>query len=143
MAIGSDSHVCRSWHEELRWLEYGQRLQLQQRNVCAAPSLGVQSTAQRLFDAALAAGERAAGLSKHGLTVGARADMVVLDAQCPALLGVTVDYTLDAVVFAADSSAVDAVYVAGKQVVRGGKHIAKDALAQAYAATMRVIWAAA
>ncbi len=50
LTVGSDSHVTRSWVEELRWLEYGQRLGLQQRNVAARP--GRQpSTAARLFDA--------------------------------------------------------------------------------------------
>ena len=140
MAIGSDSHVCRNWREELRWLEYGQRLHLQQRNVCTAPELGMQSTAQRLFEAALAGGGRAAGLSKQGLTVGARADMVVLNAQCPGLLGVPADYGLDALVFAVDGDAIDAVYVAGKQVVRHGKHVAKEAIAQRYVATMQALW---
>jgi formimidoylglutamate deiminase len=142
MAIGSDSHVCRNWREELRWLEYGQRLHLQQRNVCAALGLGAQSTAQRLFDAALAGGGRAAGLGKQGITVGARADMLVLDAQCPGLLGVPMDYSLDAMVFAADGNAIDAVYVAGKQVVQHGKHVAKEAISQNYVATMHALWAA-
>jgi formimidoylglutamate deiminase len=142
MAIGSDSHVCRTWREELRWLDYGQRLHLQQRNVCAAPALGMPSTAQRLFDAALAGGGRAAGLAKQGLVVGARADMVVLNPQCPGLLGVPMDYALDAMVFAADGDAIDAVYVAGKRVVRQGKHVAKDAIAQRYVEAMHMPWAA-
>jgi formimidoylglutamate deiminase len=142
MAIGSDSHVCRTWREELRWLEYGQRLHLQQRNVCAAPALGVPSTAQRLFDAALAGGGRAAGLGKQGLVVGARADLVVLNPRCPGLLGVPMDYALDAMVFAADGDAIDAVYVAGKQMVRHGKHVAKDAIAQRYVQAMQDLWIA-
>ncbi len=141
MAIGSDSHVCRQWREELRWLEYGQRLHLQQRNVCAASAQGAQSTAQRLFDAALAGGGRAAGLGPQGLAVGARADMVVLNSQCPGLLGVPADYGLDALVFAAQGDAIDAVYVAGKQVICQGKHVAKEAIAQRYLATMQTLWA--
>jgi formimidoylglutamate deiminase len=141
MAIGSDSHVCRHWREELRWLEYGQRLHLQQRNVCAAPALGVQSTAQRLFDAALAGGGTAAGLGPQGLVVGARADMVVLDAQCTGLLGVPAEYCLDALVFAVDGGGIDAVYVAGKQVVSKGKHVGKEAIAQRYVAAMAALWA--
>jgi formimidoylglutamate deiminase len=141
MAIGSDSHVCRTWREELRWLDYGQRLHLKQRNVCAAPALGMQSTAQRLFDAALHGGGCAAGLGKQGLVVGARADMVVLNPRCPGLLGVPMDYSLDALVFAADGDAIDAVYVAGKPVVRQGKHVAKDAIAQRYAQAMQALWA--
>ena len=45
LALGSDSQVCRSWREELRWLEYGQRLSLRQRNVAARPELGIDATA--------------------------------------------------------------------------------------------------
>ncbi len=142
MAIGSDSHVSRTWREELRWLDYGQRLHLQQRNVCAAPAQGVQSTAQRLFDAALAGGGRAAGLGQQGLVVGARADMVVLNPQCPGLLGVPMAYALDALVFAADGDAIEAVYVAGQQVVRHGKHVAKDAIAQRFVQAMQALWVA-
>jgi formimidoylglutamate deiminase len=143
MAIGSDSHVSRTWREELRWLEYGQRLHAQQRNVCAAPASGQSATAQRLFDAALAGGARAAGFARQGLVVGARADMLVLDSQCAGLLGVPPDYTLDALVFACDSAAIDAVYVAGKQVVKGGRHVAKEAIAARYVEAMRVLWQSA
>eukprot|EP01031_Cornospumella_fuschlensis_P003755 gene3755-4692_t len=50
LALGSDSHVSRQWAEELRWLEYGQRLHLQQRNVAAAPAQQ-PATAARLFNA--------------------------------------------------------------------------------------------
>jgi formimidoylglutamate deiminase len=140
MAIGSDSHVCRNWREELRWLEYGQRLHLQQRNVCAAPGQGMQSTARRLFDSALEGGGRAAGLGKQGIAIGARADMVVLDQQCSGMLGVPPEYILDALVFAVDTAAIDAVYVAGKQVVLGGKHVAKREIAMRYEGAMQELY---
>uniref|UniRef100_UPI00097CADD1 formimidoylglutamate deiminase n=1 Tax=Pelomonas sp. KK5 TaxID=1855730 RepID=UPI00097CADD1 len=52
VSIGSDSHVTRAWGEELRWLEYGQRLALQRRNVSADPARQQTSTAARLFEAA-------------------------------------------------------------------------------------------
>ncbi len=140
LAVGSDSHVCRTWREELRWLEYGQRLRLQERNVCAAPAQGQASTAHRLFEAVLHGGGRAAGLSQTGLCVGARADMVVLDGQCPGLLGVPAPYTLDALVFAADTAAIDAVYVAGQQVVKQGVHMSRSVIAQPYVQTMQALW---
>jgi cytosine/adenosine deaminase-related metal-dependent hydrolase len=63
----------------------------------------------------------------------------VLDAQCPALLGIAPDYSLDAVVFAADTAAIDAVYVAGQQVVRGGRHVARQAIAQRYVDVMQAL----
>ncbi|MDI9333009.1 MAG: formimidoylglutamate deiminase [Cytophagales bacterium] len=112
LAIGSDSHVSRDWREELRWLEYGQRLQLRQRNVLA--SQANTSVAARLFNAAVQGGGRAAGFNAWGLKVGARADAVVLDASASGLQGVAIDYVLDAYVFGCDKSAVTTVVVAGQ-----------------------------
>ena len=47
LSIGSDSQVIRNWPEELRWLEYGQRLHLRQRNVAAAPPQALSSRTKR------------------------------------------------------------------------------------------------
>ena len=66
MAIGSDSHVTRAWPEELRWLEYGQRLLHRQRNVSAAPAEGEPATAARLFERALARRRHGRGLQVAG-----------------------------------------------------------------------------
>jgi formimidoylglutamate deiminase len=139
--IGSDSHVSRNWREELRWLEYGQRLHLQARNVCAAPSLGQPSTAQRLFQAVHAGGASAAGRAATGFIVGARADFVVLDSAAPALLGVPLANTLDALVFASDHSAIAQIYVAGRCVVERGAHTQQAQIAHNYSQTMKSLWA--
>jgi formimidoylglutamate deiminase len=96
LAIGSDSHVSRDWREELRWLEYGQRLALRKRNVCA-----------NLFDSAIKGGGSAAGFDKWGLMVGARADALVLDLS-PS------DKNLDPYIFSCDRSAITEVFVAGQ-----------------------------
>ena len=139
MAVGSDSHVSRQWAEELRWLEYGQRLRLQQRNVAAAP--GQQpATAARLFDAALHAGGPAAGQARWGLTRGARADALVLDVQTPGLLGVPASHQLDALVFATNSAALSQVWVAGRKLVHAGRHVEQDRIAQAFEVTMQALW---
>ncbi len=113
LALGSDSQVTRSWPEELRWLEYGQRLVLRQRNVAALP--GVQpATAARLFDRVLAGGAAAAGFSRWGLVAGARADLLVLDPHDDALAGLPAGHLLDGVVFAAPARPFSAVMVAGR-----------------------------
>lgn len=140
IAIGSDSHVCRSWREELRLLEYGQRLRLQQRNILAAPEHGLHSTAHRLFNTALSSGGLAAGHMSTGLIVGARADMVVLDTKSKGLLGIPDSHLLDALIFASDTAAIDSVYVAGQQVVRRGKHISSEAIAENFVRTMHELW---
>src|SRR6185295_5679945 len=92
--IGSDSHVTRDWCEELRLLEYTQRLVLRQRNV-AAGAVGQESSGCALFDQALAGGSGAAGLRLGGLAVGERADFCMPDLQAPALLGVPLPQLLD------------------------------------------------
>ncbi|OWQ93538.1 formimidoylglutamate deiminase [Roseateles aquatilis] len=114
MTVGSDSQVTRGWVEELRWLEYGQRLGQQRRNVAAAP--GRQpSTAARLFDACVAGSARAAGLPSWGLTVGARADFLVLDDAASGLAGLPPAALLDGLIFASQGPTWREVYVAGQR----------------------------
>ena len=115
LSLGSDSHVTRAWPEELRWLDYGQRLALQQRNVAAAP--GQQpATAARLFEAMRQGGGAAAGFSHWGLQLGARADLLVLNTDDPALCGMPSSHLLDATVFASPANPFSAVMVAGQWV---------------------------
>ena len=140
MAIGSDSQVCRQWNEELRWLEYGQRLQLQQRNVAANPAGGQAATAARLFEAALAAGGSAAGQKAWGLRVGARADLLVLDTLAPGLLGLPLSHALDATVFACDKAPVRDVYVAGRCVIAQGRHAQQNSIAAQFVEAMDALW---
>ena len=142
MAIGSDSHVSRHWAEELRWLEYGQRLGLQRRNVAASPATE-PATAARLFETALSAGGQAAGQRKWGIQTGARADMLVLDTGTPGLLGVPPSHTLDALVFATNTSAIRDVYVAGNHVVRNGQHTCVASIADKFQGVMQTLWAGA
>ena len=139
IGVGSDSQVTRSWVEELRWLEYGQRLALRQRNVCAAP--GEQpATAARLFDAALAASAAPAGLPTWGLVPGARADFLVLDDGDASLRGVPPSHRLDALVFSSPGDAIRDVFVAGEAVVVERRHVAQDAIASRFADAMAGLW---
>lgn len=112
-SIGSDSHVTRSWMEELRLLEYSQRFAHRQRNV-AARAAGSESTAAVLFGAALAGGGDAAGVPLAGFGKGQRADLCVLDAASPALAGVPPGHLLDAVVFSSPDARVTRTIVAGR-----------------------------
>jgi formimidoylglutamate deiminase len=116
LSIGSDSQVCRSAAEELRWLEYAQRLVHRRRNVAAEAGLHGGSSAARLFERCGAGGAAAAGWSNWGLVRGARADLLLLDADAPGLAGVDSEHRLDAWVFATDAPAVAATWVAGRRV---------------------------
>ena len=140
LTIGSDSNVCRDALEELRMAEYGQRLALRQRNVCAAP--GTQpATAARLVQRAIEGGAAAAGFARWGLVEGARADLLVADARCDALLGIPAQHTLDALVFAGAAKPWRDVMVAGRWVLRGHLPIgSSQATADRFKGTMQQLW---
>ena len=142
IAIGSDSQVTRSWVEELRWLEYGQRLALRQRNVCADP-VAQPATAARLLDAALAASAAPAGFARWGLIEGARADFLVLDGTDTCLLGVPAANRLDALVFTSPGDAIRDVYVAAQPVIADRRHAAQQAIAARFASAMAELWSGA
>jgi formimidoylglutamate deiminase len=138
--IGSDSHISISPVEELRWLEYGQRLTAKRRNLLsgdsAAPSVGT-----RLVRTALAGGARALGRPIGQLAPGCRADLVVLDADCPALAGRPEAVLLDALVFAGNDNPVRDVMVGGRWVVREGHHDEEPAILAGYRAALAALTA--
>jgi formimidoylglutamate deiminase len=114
LAIGTDSHMGRDWREELRWLDYAQRLLRRQRNV-AATTLQ-PATAARLFDAALGAGGTAAGCKRWGLVPGARADLLLPDPADPVSAGLPPERLLDALVFSGPARPFARTLVAGRWV---------------------------
>ncbi len=117
----SDSHVTVNAAEELRLLEYSQRLRTGRRNVAATAGEAHVATAMTL--AAAAGGAAAAGRPVAGLAPGQRADFVVLDGAHPLIAGLRAPDALDAHVFASHrASAIDAVVVGGREVVRRGRH---------------------
>jgi len=139
LTIGSDSHVGRDWREELRWLEYGQRLTRRQRNVAAAPEAGVAASAEHLFARALAGGATASGQASWGLVPGARADALMVDRSEDALLGLPPSHTLDALLFSSPGKSWRNVLVAGRSLIRDGVHPKAAAVAQRFAATMHAL----
>jgi formiminoglutamate deiminase len=134
-AIGTDSNVRISVNEELRTLEYSQRLRDQKRNRLGA---GRPSTGRSIFEAARMGGAQALGLGKAGLAVGQSADIVVLDATHPTMVGRDGDALLDAWIFAAGNVVCD-VFVRGAHVVADGRHVKRDEVCGRYAATMRLL----
>ncbi|HSR71635.1 MAG TPA: formimidoylglutamate deiminase [Kiloniellales bacterium] len=133
--IGSDSHVSVSPIEELRWLEYGQRLTQRRRNLLAVGSDG-PSIGASLYRRALAGGAQALGRPLGRIAPGCRADLVVLDDTTPALYGKEDDRLLDALVFAGNRNPVRDVMVAGAWLVRDGHHHAQR---EAFAAYRRAL----
>lgn len=131
--IGSDSNVLIDMTEELRLLEYGQRLSRRARNVLAADE--VRSTGQTIYEASLAGGAQALG-AMPGIVVGHPADMISLDADHPSLVSRDGQAIIDSFVFAAGKSAIDTVWRRGKPVVQGGRHVAREAVSRRYRDTL-------
>lgn len=130
IAIGSDSHVSINPYEELRWLEYGQRLLTQCRNVAA---IRRQHTGRNLFELALEGGALASAKSSGGLRTGGVADLVVVDDDSSMLAGHTTRSFIDALVFSGFSLPLDRVMVNGTWHVKNGAHQRAAEHATAYA----------
>jgi formimidoylglutamate deiminase len=119
--IGSDSHVMVSPADELMWLEYGQRLQLQRRNI--ATRAHQPDTATTLWLDALDGGARACGRAVAGLRPGQRADWLVLNASHPLLDGLTAPQMLASHLFASSRHcAIQSVWTKGECCVENGAH---------------------
>ena len=136
LALGSDSQVIRTWPEELRWLEYGQRLHLRRRNV-AATWPAAPATASHLLSRLLPGGAQGAGLRAWGLIPGARADLLLLNSQDDALLGLPDGHELDGLIFAAPARPFARVMVAGRWVSTG-----QEGPARRFEASLRSLWTA-
>jgi formimidoylglutamate deiminase len=128
--IGSDSNVLIAVADELRQLEYSQRLKRQQRNLMNRGE--GSSTGRSLYETALEGGALALGGQPPGLASGAAADIVSLNPEHPALLERHGDQLLDAWIFAAASCPVDCVWVGGRKWVRGGRHLRREAILDEY-----------
>jgi formiminoglutamate deiminase len=132
--VGSDSNVLIDGTEELRLLEYGQRLQHRGRNIVASSEM--RSTGETLWRQAVQGGAQALGVKeggvKAGLSIGLPFDAVALDLDHPSLAARGSDRLLDGLLFAAGRSGVDCVWRFGAQVVSGGRHRARDMVVRRY-----------
>lgn len=134
IGIGSDSNIRISLSEELRTLDYSQRLRDKSRAALATPD---QSTGRRLYEAVAKGGAQAAGRDAGRIEVGALADLTALDGSAVDLIGRTGDTILDTYIFAADDRLVREVWSAGRHVVTEGRHIAHDTITERYRKVMK------
>lgn len=132
--IGTDSNVLIGVADELRQLEYSQRLAWRERNVCASGARA--STGRALFEAALRGGAQALAQPDWGIAEGASADIVTLDATHPALAGRKQDRLIDSWVFSAGRDVIDCVWARGVKLVAGGRHQARDQARSRFNTTM-------
>ena len=127
--IGSDSHISISPTEELRWLEYGQRLRHGARSLLGG--------GRNLFEGAVAGGAQASARKVGRIEPGYRADMVVLDTDHPLLFCRTGDDLLDSWIFSGNANLVRHVFVGGRQVVSDGHHPREEDISELFKQTMR------
>lgn len=123
IAIGSDSHISINPFEELRWLEYGQRLIAEQRNIAA---IGSRNTGRSLFERAAAGGALAGGTASGSISPGQAADLLVLDDDDPMLLGHFAASLLDALVFSGYALPIERIMVNGEWRVIDGRHVGAE-----------------
>ena len=135
LGIGSDSNISVSPAEELRWLEYAQRLNTRHRNI-AARKQG-DSVGETLWQGAVSGGRQAAGLRPDAWAEGSRADIIVLDENSPWLAARDAHSMLDSLLFAGNAALVRDVMVEGRWVVRGFHHHDEERIAARYRATVR------
>jgi formiminoglutamate deiminase len=121
IGIGSDSNVLIDPAQELRQLEYSQRLMAQSRNVLATDT--VPATATALYQRAVAGGALALGAGA-GLVVGAPANIVTLDTAALGPAAEDPESALNIAVFAARAPVVQSVWVRGRKLVAEGRHVA-------------------
>jgi formimidoylglutamate deiminase len=128
--VGSDSQISVSPVEELRWLEYGQRLATRHRNIAVREDS--QSVGETLLHDALACSEQATGFAGND-------DHLVLDDLAPQFAGMREGDAIDRWIFSGNRNLVRDVVVAGRRVVADGRHADRDAIAERYRTTLRAL----
>ena len=135
IAIGSDSQISISPAEDLRQLEYSQRLRDHTRNALASGAGA--STGRTVFAAALKGGAACLDQPVGAIAVGLRCDIAVLDGEHPQMLARDGDASLDSWIFSAGNGAVKDMIVAGVHVVQDRKHRNEDQIKNKFAETVR------
>ena len=134
-AIGSDSHISVNPVEELRWLEYAQRLIKQQRAILAdnsQPSVGLN-----LWQKAAQGGAQSTATNTGELAVGKQADLLVLDTKSTGLFAHSEQHLIDSLVFASQQNTVQDVMIKGQWVVRNKEHDMEGQAAESFAALLK------
>jgi formimidoylglutamate deiminase len=134
VGFGSDSNIHISLFEELKTLEYSQRLRDRSRAALATQS---RSTGRVLFDQARSGGAQAGGRQSGEIEAGLWADLLAIDDDNQWLCNRRGDATLDSLIFGGSGQAcISDVWSAGRHVVKHGRHIARDSIVERYRQTM-------
>jgi formiminoglutamate deiminase len=131
--IGSDSNIRIALGEELRTLEYSQRLRDLQRNVMVQ---GQGAVGDVLYRHAARGGAQALGRAAGVIAEGMLADLLAIDSSHVALCALREDQLLDGLCFASPPDVVREVWSAGRHQVKQGHHVAREAITARYRQTM-------
>jgi cytosine/adenosine deaminase-related metal-dependent hydrolase len=134
--IGSDSNINISLTEELRTLEYSQRLRDQQRNVMIQ---GDGSVGEALYLGAANSGAQALAREAGSIAPGKLADLLAIDSSHPSLCALHDIQLMDGLVFAAKDTVITDVWSAGRHQVRNGMHVAEDTIKASYFDTISTL----
>ncbi|ACX90249.1 formimidoylglutamate deiminase [Pectobacterium parmentieri] len=135
--IGSDSHISVSVSEDLRWFEYGQRLNKRRRNLLHLPDEPYIGNV--LYQGALQGGRRALGQAIGQLSVGDRADMLLLDSRDPFLATASDRERLNRWIFACSTNPIKRVMTGGRWVIENGQHPYEDKITADFIQVMKRI----
>ena len=134
IGMGSDSNVHISLFEELKTLEYSQRLRDRSR---AALATQERSTGRVLLDATLKGGAQAAGRNAGAIQVGMLADMIGLEVDNQWLCNRQGDTALDSLIFGGNGqNCITDVWSAGRHTVKAGQHPQRRAIIQNFIAAI-------
>ena len=134
LGFGSDSNIRISLSEELRGLEYSQRLRDRGRAILAEPG---RSTGRVLYEAGLEGGALAAGRDTGAIAAGMWGDLLAVGTDNPVMVGRRGDAALDSLIFAGGDGLASEVWAAGRHVVTKGRHIARDRITADYVACIK------
>jgi formimidoylglutamate deiminase len=134
-AIGSDSHISVNPIEELRWLEYTQRLSKQKRAILATTKQ--TSVGANLWQQAALGGAQSTDSNTGELAIGKQADLLVLDLKYTRLFANSEQHILDSLIFASQQNPVRDVMVDGRWVVLAGQHHCEHDIADSFAGILK------
>jgi len=134
-AIGSDSHISVNPIEELRWLEYAQRLSQQQRAILATKEQA--SVGANLWQKSASGGAQCTNSNTGELGIGKQADLLVLDEQHTRLFANSDQHILDSLIFASQQNPVRDVMVNGRWIILAGKHKSEKGIANSFASILK------
>ncbi len=137
--VGSDSNVLISLTEELRTLEYSQRLRDVARNVMV---VGEGSIGETLYCGAARGGAQALHRGGGEIAVGELADLVAIDSRDTALCALQSHQLLDGLCFAARDRVVTDLWSAGRHSVKAGRHVQRDRIVANYRSAMASLMSA-